>query len=122
MGINGHTPPVQHRGVAVAHHRRKSPIVEAWLHAGRVIFLRKLGSTAAAEVLRRDHDRGQGVWWEVNATHPWRSRDAVSHHRRDALTVTAGERRVTCSRQRWAKRGPAWLAETDSEGVVSVKV
>ena len=33
---------------AVPHHRRKSPTVEAWLHAGRVIFLGQLGSTAAA--------------------------------------------------------------------------
>ena len=26
---------------AVPHHRRNSPTVEAWLHAGRVMFLRK---------------------------------------------------------------------------------
>ena len=63
---------------AVPHHRRNSPTVQAWLHAGRVMFLGKLGSTAAAaEVLRREHDRGQGVWWKANATHPWRSSDAV---------------------------------------------
>ena len=37
----------------------------------------KLGSTAAAEVLRRELDRGQGVWWKANAIHPWRSSDAV---------------------------------------------
>ena len=36
-------------------------MVEAGLHAGRVILLSKLGSTAAAEVLRLEHDRGQGV-------------------------------------------------------------
>ena len=63
---------------AVPHHRRNSPTVEAWLHAGRVVFVGKLGSTAAAaEILRGEHDRGQGVWWEANATHPWRSRDAM---------------------------------------------
>ena len=44
---------------AVPHHRRNSPMVGAWLHAGRVRFLRKLGSTAAAEVVRREHDRRQ---------------------------------------------------------------
>ena len=54
---------------------------------GEVIVLRKLEITAAAEVLRREHDRGQRVWWEANATHPWRSRDAVAHHRRNALTI-----------------------------------
>ena len=32
--------PGSSRG-AVPHHRRKSLMVEAWLHAGRVIFLRK---------------------------------------------------------------------------------
>ena len=37
---------------AVPHHRRNSPMVEAWLHAGRVIYLRRLGSTAAAEAPR----------------------------------------------------------------------
>ena len=36
--------------------------MEAWLHAGKEILLWKLGSTAAAdEVLRQEHDRGQGV-------------------------------------------------------------
>ena len=60
------------------YHRRNSPTVEAWLQAGRVIFLGKLGRTAAAaEVLRRVHGCGQGVWWQANATHPWRSIDAV---------------------------------------------
>ena len=33
---------------AVLHHRWNSPMVKAWLHAGKVMFLRKLGSTAAA--------------------------------------------------------------------------
>ena len=47
---------------AVPHHRRNSPIVKAWLHTGRVIFLRKLGSTAAAEAPR----------WEYNCGHPRR--------------------------------------------------
>ena len=38
----------------------------------------KLGSTAAAaKVLRQEHDRGQGMWWEANATYPGRSRDVV---------------------------------------------
>ena len=56
----------------------------------RVMFLGKLGSTAAAaEVLRREHGRGKGVWWEANATHPWRSRGAVPHHRRKSLMVEA---------------------------------
>ena len=36
-------------------------MVKASLHAGRVISLRKLGSTAAVIALRREHDRGQGV-------------------------------------------------------------
>ena len=64
--------------------------MEAWLHAGRVIFLGKMGSTAAAaKVLRREHGRGQGVWWEANATHPWCSRGAVPHHRRKYLMVEA---------------------------------
>ena len=75
---------------AVPHHLRNSPTVEPWLHAGRVIFLWKLGSTAAAaEVLRREHGRRQGMWWEANATHPWRSRGAVPHHRRKSLMVEA---------------------------------
>ena len=70
----------------VPHHRRNSPTVEALLHAGKVMFLGKLGSTAAAaEVLRREHGCGQGVWWEASATHPWRSRGAVPHHRRKSL-------------------------------------
>ena len=60
---------------AVPHHRRNSPTVEAWLNA------------AAAEVLRREHGRGKGVWWEANATHPWRSRGAVPHHRLKSLVV-----------------------------------
>ena len=59
------------------YHRRNSPTVEAWLHAGKVIFLGKPGSAAAeAEVRRWEHGRGRGVWWEANATHPWCSRDA----------------------------------------------
>ena len=41
------------------------------------ISAEKLGSTAAAEVLRREHDRVQGVWWKAYATHPWRNSDAV---------------------------------------------
>ena len=54
------------------YHRRNSPTVEAWLHAGKVIFLGKPGSAAAeAEVRRWEHGRGRGVWWEANATHPW---------------------------------------------------
>ena len=77
MGIKRHPPAGAAWRGAMPHHRRKSLMVEAWLHAGRVVFLRKLGSTAAAEILRREHDRGQGVRWEANATHPWRSRDAV---------------------------------------------
>ena len=44
----------------VPHYRQKSLMLEAWLHAGRVIPAEKLASTAAAEVLRREHDRGQG--------------------------------------------------------------
>ena len=50
-------------------------MVEAWLHAGRVIFLRKLGSTSAAEVLQQEHGRWQGVGWEATATHTWHSRE-----------------------------------------------
>ena len=50
----------------------------------------KLQSTAAAaEVLRREHLRGQGLWWEANATHPWCSRGAAPHHRRKSLMVEA---------------------------------
>ena len=79
--FGGHQSPATAGAIwrgAVPHHRRNSPTVQAWLHAGRVMFLGKLGSTAAAaEVLRREHDRGQGVWWKANATHPWRSSDAV---------------------------------------------
>ena len=72
------------------YHRRNSPTVEAWLHAGRVMFLGKLGRTAAAaDVLLREHGRGQGVWWGANATHPWRSWDAVPHHRRKSLMMEA---------------------------------
>ena len=60
------------------------------MHAGRVMFLGKLGRTAAAaDVLRREHGRGQGVWWGANATHPWRSWDAVPHHRRKSLMMEA---------------------------------
>ena len=33
---------------AVPHHRRNSPMVEAWLNAGRVIFLGKLGGSRTA--------------------------------------------------------------------------
>ena len=79
-------------------------MVEAWLLAGRVIFLGKLGSTAAAaDVLRREHDRGQGVWWEANATHPWGSRGAVPHHRQKSLMVEAWlhAERVTFLRKSW---------------------
>ena len=58
-------------------------------------ILRKLASTAATEVPRREYDRGQNVWWEAHANHPWRSRDTMlCHHRRNALTMTAGARRV----------------------------
>ena len=39
------------------------------------MFLRKLGSTAAAKVLRWKQDRGQRVWWGATATHHWCSRD-----------------------------------------------
>ena len=55
----------------------KSPTVEVWRHAGRPIFVRKLGNSSAVDVLRREHDHGQRVWWESNATHPSRSSDAV---------------------------------------------
>ena len=56
---------------AVPRHRRNSSTVEVWLHAGRVISLGKLVSTAAAtEVLRWEHNCGQGGWWEANTTHP----------------------------------------------------
>ena len=46
----------------------------------------------------------------------------LCHHRQNALTLTAGAGRVTCSRQRGGQRGPAWLAETDAEDAVSVEV
>ena len=49
---------------AVPHHRRNFPMVEAWLYAGGLIFLGKLGSTATAEVLRPTLYCGQGVWWK----------------------------------------------------------
>ena len=42
-------------------------------------------TTVAAEVLRRQHGRGQGVGCEANATHPWRRGGAVPHHRRKSL-------------------------------------
>ena len=46
---------------AVPHHRRNSPMVEAWLHTGRVIFLGKLGGsrTAWSCALR---DSRSGYW------------------------------------------------------------
>ena len=53
------------------------PLTVVWRHAGRPIFVRKLGNTSAADVLRREHDHGQRVWWKANAIHPWRSSDAV---------------------------------------------
>ena len=53
------------------------PLTVVWRHAGRPIFVRKLGNTSAADVLRREHDHGQRVWWESNATHPRHSIDAV---------------------------------------------
>ena len=55
----------------VPHYRQKSLMLEAWLHAGRVIPAEKLASTAAAEVLRREHGHGKRVWWEADATHSW---------------------------------------------------
>ena len=56
------------------------------MHAGRVMFVGKLRSTAAAaEILPREHGRAQGVWCEANATHSWRSMGAVPHHRRKSL-------------------------------------
>ena len=45
--------PLAQQGEILCHHRRNSPMVKAWLHAGGMIFLRKLGNTAAAKVLRR---------------------------------------------------------------------
>ena len=59
-------------------------------------------STAEAEVLQREHGRGQGVWWEANATHPWRSTDALPHHCRKSLMeewLHAG--RVMFQRKSW---------------------
>ena len=60
---------------AVPHYRRSSPMVRAWLHAGRVMLLRKLGSTAAPKVLRRENSLGQETWWGATAPHRWRSRE-----------------------------------------------
>ena len=59
------------------HRLRNLPMVKAWLHARTVMFLRKLRSTASANVRRPEHDGGEGIWWKANATHPWRSSDAV---------------------------------------------
>ena len=53
--------------------------------------MRKLGSTAAAKVLRREHGRGQGVWWGATATHCWRSREECCRHRRDAPARREGD-------------------------------
>ena len=61
MGSN-RNPPLVLQGGLLYHHRRNSPMVKAWLHAGGVIFLRKLGSTATAKVLRLEDSLGQDVW------------------------------------------------------------
>ena len=79
-------------------HRRTFPMVEARLHAGRVIFLWKMGNTAATKVLRREHDRGQGRFVGGYRNPPLaRQGQIMCHHRRNALMVTAGAERVTCS-------------------------
>ena len=54
---------------------RVPPMVTSWMHAGRAMFLRKLGSTAAAIVLRREQSRWQGDWWGADETCRWRSRE-----------------------------------------------
>ena len=56
------------------HHRRTSSMETAWLHAGRVMFLQKLGSTAAAAKALRWTSLRQGVWSGATATHHWRSK------------------------------------------------
>ena len=62
MEINRH-PPLMLQRELLYHQRRSSLMLKAWLHEGRAIFLRKLGSTAAAEVPR----------WEYNREHPRRA-------------------------------------------------
>ena len=107
---------------AVPHHRRNPPTVDAWLHAGRVMFLGKLGSTASAP---KSYDGSMVVGKEFGGrlTQPTPGAAAMLYHyRQNALTLIAGARRVTCFRQRCAQRAPAWLAETDAEDAVSVEV
>ena len=94
MGIKRRQPPVQHGGV-LYHHRRNVPMVEAWLHAGRVISLRRLESTAAAKP--RDSNTIVGAFtvrsgWECGVGwYVWRP--VVCRWRTGG--VKAGERQTT---------------------------
>ena len=70
------THPWRSRG-AVPHHRLKSLVVETWLHAGRVIFLRKSWDVQQQPMSYDGSIFVARVWWKANASHPWRSSDAV---------------------------------------------
>ena len=61
VGSNRDPPLVQQGRRGYHHHRQKSPMVRAWLHAGRVMFLRKLGREAVPKVIRREYRREQGA-------------------------------------------------------------
>ena len=90
MGINRRPPPVQHGGGCTTPSSELSDGGGVVARREGDVPAEKLQSTAAAaEVLRREHLRGQGLWWEANATHPWCSRGAVPHHRRKSLMVEA---------------------------------
>ena len=81
----------------------------------------KLASIAAAEVLRREHSRGQEFGGRLTQPTP----DVAAmlcHCRQNALTVIAGAGRMTRSRQRGAQRATAWMAEAHAEDAVSAEV
>ena len=85
---------------AVPHHRRESLVVEALLHAGRVIFLRK---RLEVQQQPKSYDGSMIVGKEFGGrlTQPTPGAAAMPcHYRQNALTVIAGAGRVACSRQR----------------------
>ena len=84
---------------AAPHHRRKC-LMEAWLHAGSVVFLRE---SWEVQQQSKSYDGSMivGKSFGGRLTQPTPGAAAMlCHYRQNALTVIAGGGRVTCSRQR----------------------
>ena len=104
------------------HHRRKSPMVGAWLHAGRVIVLRSWEIQQQPNSCDGSMIVGKEFGGMLTQPTPGAAGTNAAPPSSERSDDDSWSREGDVFPPTLSQRGPAWLAEADAEDAVSVEV